>query len=122
MTGAPLHGTLRHVDDALLNGERVLGVAFDARGPLRGALPDHPDLTLSGRIRMSGTAYYTYGGALLLALNATLAIKGNVVDNNRRDPVEIVYKRFIRALPAVAPSAAGLATKSASKAGQRHPE
>jgi hypothetical protein len=99
MTGAPLHGTLRHVGAATLNGEPVLGVAFDAAGPLDGTLPDHPNLTLAGRIRMNGTAYYTESGALLLALDATLSITGNVVGNARRDPVEIVYKRSLKALP-----------------------
>jgi hypothetical protein len=99
MTGAPLHGTLRHVGTATLNGEPVLGVAFDASGPLHGTLPDHPNLALAGKIRMNGTAYYTDVGALLLALDATLSIDGNVVDAGRRDPVEIVYKRSIKALP-----------------------
>jgi hypothetical protein len=103
MTGAPLHGTLRHVGSSLLNGEHVLGVAFDADGPLHGTLPDHPNLVLAGHIRMNGTAYYTDAGALLLALDATLSITGNVVDNAQRDPVEIVYKRSIKALPAQAP-------------------
>ncbi len=100
MTGAPLHGTLRRVGSSTLNGEAVVGVAFDASGALHGGLPDHPNLALAGTIRMNGTAYYTEAGALLLALNATLSISGNVVDRDRRDPVEIVYKRSIKALPA----------------------
>ncbi len=99
MTGAPLHGTLRHVGTATFNGEPVLGVAFDATGPLNGTLPDHPNVTLAGTIRMNGTAYYTEAGALLLALDATLTITGNVVDNARREPVDIVYKRSIKAVP-----------------------
>jgi hypothetical protein len=108
MTGAPLHGTLRHVGNATLNGEAVLGVAFDASGPLAGSLPDHPNLALAGRIRMNGTAYYTEAGALLLALDATLTITGNVVGDARRDPVEIVYKRSLKALPPGSqPDAAG---------------
>ena len=98
MTGAPLHGTLRHVGDAVINGERVLGVAFEATGPLHGSLPDHPDMALSGQIKMNGTAYYTYSDALLLALDATLAIGGNVDDSARRDAVSIVYKRSIKAV------------------------
>lgn len=99
MTGAPLHGTLHHIADALINGERVLGVAFDASGPLHGRLPDHPGLALAGKIRMSGTAYYTYRTALLLALDATLAIDGNLDDATRRDAVAIVYQRSIKASP-----------------------
>ncbi len=107
MTGAPLHGTLRHVGTARINGRRVLGVAFDAAGALHGALPDHPNLALSGRIHMSGTAFYTDAGALLLALDATLSITGNVVDDARRDHVEIVYKRSIKAVPDPAPRKSG---------------
>jgi hypothetical protein len=105
MTGAPLHGTLRHVGSATLNGLNVLGVAFDASGPLDGALPDHPNLVLGGRIRMNGTAYYTLTGALLLALDATLSITGNVVDNGQRNPVEIVYKRSLKAALPASPAA-----------------
>jgi hypothetical protein len=96
MTGAPLHGSLRHIGGAMLDGEAVLGVAFDASGPLSGTLPDHPRLVLAGHIRMSGTAYY----ALLQALDATLSITGNVVGNARREPVEIIYKRHLKAIPA----------------------
>lgn len=106
MTGAPLHGTLRHIADAVINGRRVLGVAFEADGPLHGSLPDHPTLALAGKIRMSGTAYYTYGDALLLALDATLSIDGNLDDRSRHDPVAIVYKRTIKAIPPAAVSEA----------------
>ena len=99
MTGAPLHGTLRHVGDSIVNGERVLGVAFDATGPLHGTLPDHPSMALAGQIKMSGTAYYTYRDELLISLEATLAIGGNVDDSARRDAVSIVYWRSIKAVP-----------------------
>lgn len=115
MTGAPLHGTLRHVGGDTLNGEAVLGVAFDARGPLNGALPDHPDLVLAGQIRMNGTAYYTDPGALLLALDATLSIAGNVVGNARREPVEIVYKRSLKAVPTGSQMDAGAASAPTAK-------
>jgi len=100
MTGAPLHGTLRHINDAVINGMRVLGVAFDASGPLHGSLPDHPAISLAGHIRMSGTAYYTYADALMLALDATLSIGGNLNDTGAHAPVSIVYKRTIRAASA----------------------
>ena len=115
MTGAPLRGTLRHVGTATINGEAVLGVAFDANGPLHGTLPDHPNLVLRGHIRMSGTAYYTESGALLLALDATLSIVGNVVGDARRDPVDIVYKRSIKALPRGSQIAAGAGSKHTLK-------
>jgi hypothetical protein len=96
MTGAPLHGSLRRLPDGTLNGRRVLGIAFAARGPLNGSLPDRPDMALSGTITMNGTAYYAYADALLLALDATLQIEGRVANSGQSDPVTIVYKRTIR--------------------------
>jgi hypothetical protein len=115
MTGAPLHGTLRHVGGgATLNGEPVVGVAFDASGPLHGTLPDHPNLALAGHIRMNGTAFYD-AGALLLALDATLSITGNVSDDDGRDPVEIVYKRSIKAIPRAMQTAVPTRAKAAGK-------
>jgi hypothetical protein len=101
MTGALLHGSLRRLPDGTLNGRRVLGVAFVARGPLNGSLPDRPDTALSGTITMNGTAYYAYADALLLALDATLQFVGRVANSGQNDPVTIVYKRTIR--PQTAP-------------------
>ena len=96
MTGAPLHGSLRRLPDGMLNGHRVLGVAFVARGPLNGSLPDRPGTGLSGTITMNGTAYYAYADAMLMALDATLQIEGRVANSSQSDPVTIVYKRTIR--------------------------
>jgi hypothetical protein len=96
MTGAPLHGSLRRLPDGMLNGKRVLGIAFAARGALNGSLPDRPDMALSGTITMNGTAYYAYADALLLALDATLQIEGRVANSGQNGPVTIVYKRTIR--------------------------
>jgi hypothetical protein len=96
MTGAPLHGTLRRLPDAMLGSQRVMGIAFEAAGPLHGAPPNQPTLALAGAIKMKGTAYYAYDSALLLALEATLAIEGNLEDSSRRAPVSIVYARSIR--------------------------
>jgi hypothetical protein len=96
MTGAPLHGSLRRLPDGTLNGRRVLGIAFAARGALNGSLPDKPEMALSGTITMNGTAYYAYADALLLALDATLQIDGRVANSGQSDPVTIVYKRTIR--------------------------
>ncbi|HEX3463778.1 MAG TPA: hypothetical protein VHS78_07000 [Candidatus Elarobacter sp.] len=97
MTGATLHGTLRRLPDAMVGVTRAMGIAFEAKGPLHGALPDRPDMQLAGSITMKGTAYYAYGSALLLALDATLAIDGNIDDSARRSPVSIVYSRSIHA-------------------------
>jgi hypothetical protein len=96
MTGAALHGSLRRLPDAMVGGSRAMGIAFEAKGPLHGALPDRPAMQLAGSITMKGTAYYAYGSALLLALDATLAIDGNIDDSARRAPVSIVYARSIR--------------------------
>jgi hypothetical protein len=96
MTGALLHGSLRRLPDGVLNGRRVLGIAFAAHGPLNGALPDHPETAVTGTISMNGTAYYAYTDALLTALDATLRIEGKVSNTGQNDPVTIVYKRTIR--------------------------
>lgn len=96
MTGALLHGSLRRLPDGVINGRRVLGIAFAAHGPLNGALPDHPETAVSGTISMNGTAYYAYADALLTALDATLRIDGKVSNTGQNDPITIVYKRTIR--------------------------
>jgi hypothetical protein len=96
MTGAALHGTLRRLPDALIGGTRVMGIGFEAAGPLHGALPDKPSMSLAGSITMRGTAYYAYETALLLALDATLAIDGNLDAAAQHAPVSIVYARTIR--------------------------
>ena len=95
MTGAMLHGTLRRLPDAMVGAVRSMGIAFEAKGPLHGALPDRPEMQLAGAITMTGTAYYAYGSALLLALDATLTIDGNLNDDAHRSPVSIVYSRSI---------------------------
>ncbi len=96
MTGAPLRGTLRRLPDALVGGNRAMGIAFEATGPLHGALPDRPTMALAGSITMKGTAYYDYATTLLVALDATLSIDGSLEDDARRSPVSIVYARSIR--------------------------
>jgi hypothetical protein len=96
MTGATLHGTLRRLPDAMVGGLRAMGIGFEAHGPLHGALPDRPELALAGSITMKGTAYYAYGSALLVALDATLGIDGNLDTTAAKSPVSIVYARSIR--------------------------
>jgi hypothetical protein len=97
MTGSPLRGTLRHLPDAMVGGFRAMGIAFEARGPLHGALPERPAMALAGSITMKGTAYYDYASTLLVSLEATLTIDGNLDNAARREPVTIVYARSIRA-------------------------
>jgi len=96
--GATLHGSLRRLPTAVLRGQRVLGIAFSARGPLHGALPDRPGMTVTGSIEMSGRAYYAYESTLLLGLDATLAIVGTLDGSAARAPVSLVYRRTIRPL------------------------
>ena len=95
MTGAPLRGTLRRLPDAKIGPRRVMGIAFEATGPLHGALPDRPTMALAGSITMKGTAYYAYDSSLLLALDATLSIEGTIDGASRHTPVSIVYARSI---------------------------
>jgi hypothetical protein len=96
LTGAPLSGTLRRSGDAYVGGNRVLGVIFDAEGPVHGPL-GRVGLALDGRIHMHGTAYYGYDDALLRALDTRLSISGKVVGSKDSGPVTIVYRRTIRA-------------------------
>lgn len=97
MTGTALHGTLRRAPGGLVAGKNVVGIAFDATGPIHGGVPGHPEIVLTGTMRMSGTAYYHRSDALLLELDATLLIAGNLADESASDPVRIVYRRTIRA-------------------------
>ncbi|MGH7728832.1 MAG: hypothetical protein ACREM2_08585 [Vulcanimicrobiaceae bacterium] len=99
MAGATLHGELESVGSARLAGQRVVGVRFDAHGPLRGALPDRPATELSGTIEMQGTAYYDRSSSLLASLEATVTIVGDVIDRAQREPITIVYRRALRAVP-----------------------
>lgn len=99
MTGATLHGTLTRRADGVINGARVLGIGFSATGPLHGALPDRPNMSIDGNISMNGTAYYDLRNALLVALDATLSIVGTVDDAVRKDAVSIVYKRALKPMP-----------------------
>lgn len=97
MTGTGLHGTLRRIPDGLVAGHRVVGIGFEAAGPMKGGIPEHPEITLTGKMRMTGHAYYTLRDALLLELDATLEIAGTLADESTSDPVRIIYRRTIRA-------------------------
>jgi hypothetical protein len=97
VTGSALHGHLDAIGTGRIGGRPALGVRFSAGGPMHGALPDRPGLTLDGGIMMRGTAYYDAETALLLDLDATVTISGNVSNRTGKDPVTIVYRRTIRA-------------------------
>jgi len=96
-TGAYLRGTLRRIPDGTIAGKHVVGIGFDASGPLHGAVPEHPEIALAGTMHMSGHAYYTAADALLMELDTTLEIAGKLADESTSDPVKIVYRRTIRA-------------------------
>jgi len=96
-TGSSLHGYLEHLGGGSIGTRRATGVKFEAVGPMRGELPDRPGLTLTGTIAMRGTAFYDVASALLLALDTTVTIRGNVSNRSGRDPVTITYARTIRA-------------------------
>jgi hypothetical protein len=97
ITGSTLEGRLRRIGGGLVSGMPALGVNFEAEGPMRGPLPDRPRLTMNGRIHMRGSAYYRTADALLVLLDATLTVSGNLTDPAQTDPVTIVYRRRIRA-------------------------
>jgi hypothetical protein len=108
-TGSSLHGYLRHVAGGKVGSHRATGVQFEAEGPMKGQLPDRPGMTLTGTIAMSGTAYYDLDSSLLLVLDTTVTIRGNVSNRTNKDPVTITYARTIRAdgkRPSRAPAAA----------------
>jgi hypothetical protein len=95
-TGSSLHGHLAHVRNGMVGPSHGIGVSFEAAGPMNGALPDRPGLTLSGTIAMRGNAYYDERDAMLLSLETTVTIKGNVSNRSGKDPVTITYRRSIR--------------------------
>ena len=98
-SGVTLHGYLRHLSGGTIGARRTIGVSFEAVGPMRGSLPDRPELVLRGTIAMHGTAYYDARSALLLALDTTVTISGNVSNRAAKDPVTITFQRTIRAQP-----------------------
>jgi hypothetical protein len=95
---AVLHGYLRPGVGGEIAGRAAIGVQFEAEGPMSAPLPVGKG-SMSGRMRMNGIAYYALGDALLLALDATLTIHAKLGESAQTVPVEIVYRRFIRALP-----------------------
>jgi hypothetical protein len=98
MTGGTLHGYLERGATGRLGSRPVLAVRFDANGPMVGPLPDHVQMSITGTMRMRGTAYYALRGEpLLLALDETLSIAGTLRDRAQISPVKIVYQRSIRA-------------------------
>ncbi|MBC5800832.1 MAG: hypothetical protein GIX03_15215 [Candidatus Eremiobacteraeota bacterium] len=98
-TRSSLHGYLQHIAGTKVAGRNAVGVRFEAAGPMHGSIPDRPGLTLTGTIAMRGTAFYDSVSAILLALDTTVTVSGNVSNRSRKDPVRIVYSRTIRRAP-----------------------
>ena len=105
MIGGTLHGYLERGPTSRIASRPALTVNFDATGPMTGPLPDHADMSITGRMRMRGTAYYALrGDALLVALNESLTISGSLHDRGHVSPVTIVYRRSIKADDAQLPT------------------
>lgn len=101
--GAVLRGYLRPGTAGEVGGRPVISVHFQAQGPMSGPLPGKSHATMSGRMGMDGTAYYAVDNAMLLALDATLTIDAKLAQSGQMIPVQIVYRRYIRALPKTLP-------------------
>ncbi|MBV8343890.1 MAG: hypothetical protein JO190_02725 [Candidatus Eremiobacteraeota bacterium] len=95
-----LRGFLRPAASGPIEGRATVAVRFESEGPMDGALPGRADATVSGRMRMDGTAYYAVDDGLLLALTVTLTIEARLHQRGAPAsmPVRIVYRRRIRAL------------------------
>lgn len=98
MAGGVLQGFITRGSIGRVSSRSALAVIFDAAGPMRGPLPDHPHLSIAGTIHMRGTAYYAlHGNPILLALSEMLTISGTLRDRGQPAPVTIVYRRSIKA-------------------------
>jgi hypothetical protein len=94
---AVLRGFLRPGTGGNIRGRAAVAVRFEAGGPMTAPMPAHVNATISGHMRMDGTAYYSLDDAMLLALDATLTIVAQLHDGPETMPVRIVYRRSIRA-------------------------
>jgi hypothetical protein len=96
-TNTTFHGRLERIGVGRIGPRQAVGVRFEAGGPMKGSLPDRPELKLVGGIVMSGSAYYDLETARLLSLDATVTISATVSNRSSKDPVTIVYRRTLRA-------------------------
>lgn len=84
------------------SGSDVVGIAFAAKGPMRGPLPGAPGVTVSGELTLSGTAYYSKRDLRLVMIDDATVFDGHVDDATHAIPVHVSYERKIQALPAIA--------------------
>lgn len=96
---AVLHGYLRHGPGGPVGGRQAVAVRFEAEGAMAGPLPGYSEMLVAGTMRMEGTAYYGLADATLLALDVTLRLDARLTQRGSSPsvPVEIVYRRAIRA-------------------------
>jgi len=94
-----LRGYLRPGTNGPIGGRPTVAVRFEADGPMNGDLPGHTDATVTGTMRMDGTAYYALHGATLLALTVTLTLDARLTPGHGSTamPVTIIYRRSMRA-------------------------
>jgi hypothetical protein len=107
-----LQGFLRPGVAGPIDGSPTVAVRFEAQGPMSGTLPGYADATVSGTMRMDGTAYYALNGADLLAFSVTLTLDARLAQGRPAVsvPVRITYRRSMRATsrtPPPAPLATG---------------
>ncbi len=97
--GSVLRGYLRPGVNGPIENRPTAAVRFEAAGPMNGALPSHADATVTGAMRMEGTAYYSLRDAVLMALNVNLSIDARLRQGEAATsvPVRITYHRWIRA-------------------------
>jgi hypothetical protein len=94
-----LRGFLRPGANGAIQGRPTVAVRFEAEGPMNGTLPGRADSTITGSMRMDGTAYYALDDAVLLGLNVTMTIQARLHERQPplSVPVRIIYRRSIRA-------------------------
>jgi hypothetical protein len=94
-----LQGYLRPGVAGPIDGNPTVAVRFEAQGPMSGTLPGYADATVSGTMRMDGTAYYALNGAHLLAFSVTLTLDARLAQGRAAVsvPVRITYRRSMRA-------------------------
>jgi hypothetical protein len=99
-----LRGQLRLGTSGPIDGRPSVAVRFQADGPMSGAMPGYTDSSVSGTMRMDGTAFYALSDGMLLAFNVRLTIDARLrqKDSGVFIPMHITYRRslrFTRALP-----------------------
>lgn len=104
---AVLHGFLRPATGGPIAGQPTVAVRFEAEGAMTGPLPGYGEMLVSGTMHMNGTAYYALDSALLLALDVDLMLDARLARHGQPTsvPVQIMYRRWIRASAKTPPPA-----------------